>query len=416
VKITLLGDIWLIDANEVLMPEIDSETRLCIANLETPVCLNQTSPRPKSGPSLKGSLSTLSLVRNSFDKLCLNLANNHAMDYGESGLRDTLDTCNRLGIRTVGAGSDLANAHAPIIQEIDGVRIGILGCCETQFGIATVRQAGVAALKPTIYGTIRELESEVDIVIVSIHGAAEYCPWPSPLWQDLLRSFVDSGARIVHGHHAHVPQGYEAYNGGCIFYGLGNFLIDPSRWIDHPSGLWSVVSDCNFNADGLTFSIRTIAIENSGANVCVRLSTDSEFQKHSVYLSKCNLPLENRILLTALWQEAAMRMYDLWYAGWLGFHSTRLGRQRSATRIRLSALKQAFRTAILGRRPPTLEREMLWYHAFSCESHREVTSTALGVMCGELDDLRTDETQRLADEMMPWSVSSITEMKWPSLE
>jgi len=417
VNLTLLGDLWLIDASEVLMPDMGDETQsLCIANLETPVYTGNASPRPKSGPALKGNLNTLPLVRKSFDKLWFTVANNHAMDHGEAGLRETLDACERLDIATVGAGSSLQEAHAPIIRKVNGTRIGILGCCETQFGIATVRRAGVAALDPTVYAIIRRLESEVDVVIVSVHGGAEYCPWPSPQWQDLLRSFIDAGAKIIHGHHAHVPQGYEAYNGGFVFYGLGNLLIDPDHWPEHPNALWSVVGDCSSHANELSCSIRTVVIEKSNSSVSVRFSTDAEFQNHSAYLSKCNLPLGNRILLTGLWQEAAVRMYDLWYAGWLGFHLTRLNRQRSAARTRLSALKQGIRAAILGPRPPTREREMLWYHAFSCESHCDVISTTLGVLSGELDDLRTDETRRLADEMMPWSIENMTSMKWPGVE
>jgi hypothetical protein len=212
-----------------------------------------------------------------------------------------------------------------------------------------------------------------------------------------------------------VPQGYEVYNDGVIFYGLGNFLVDPEKWgaPNHPHTLWSVVADCSREADGISYSIKTAVIEKGLSNISVRISTDAEFQNHSAYLSKCNLPLQNRTLLTGLWQETSMRMYDLWFAGWLGFHSTRKEKQRSATRAQLSAIKQLFRDIVLRRKSISRGREVLWYHAFSCESHREVISTALGVMCGELDDLRNDETRQLADELMPWSVASIPEMKWP---
>ena len=316
---------------------------------------------------------------------------------------------------TVGAGDNVIKAYAPVVLEIYGKQIGIIGCCETQFGAATLRRSGVAALDPTIHSLIHRLSCKVDIVVVSVHAAAELCPWPSPQWQDQMRSFIDAGAAVVHGHHAHVPQGYEMYNGGIIFYGLGNFLVDPDQWrsTKHPHTLWSVVADCGHETDEISYSIKTAVIEQGLSGVRVRISTDTELQKHSNYLSKCNSPLHDRILLTGLWQEAAMRMYDLWYAGWLGFHSTRLERHRSATRARLSAMKQLYCAAVLPRRPISRERELLWYHTFSCESHREVISTALGVLCGELEDLRTDETRCLTDELMPWSVATLTEMNWP---
>jgi len=46
---------------------------------------------------------------------------------------------------------------------------------------------------------------------------------------------------------------------------------------------------------------------------------------------------------------------------------------------------------------------MLWYHMIACESHRQMLATALGLLGGEIKDLRTEETRILADEMMPWS-------------
>jgi hypothetical protein len=45
----------------------------------------------------------------------------------------------------------------------------------------------------------------------------------------------------------------------------------------------------------------------------------------------------------------------------------------------------------------------------SCQSHRESISTALGLLSGEIEDLRTKETHLLADEMMPWSIGVIRE-------
>lgn len=414
-KVTLLGDLWLIDASEIEILDIgNTDSSLYVANLETPIYTGDASHRPKWGPALKGSSGTLSQIRKSFDKLCLTLANNHTMDYGESGLSETLDTCERLNIVTVGAGTNTRQAHAPAVIEVNGMRIGVLGCCETQFGISTLNRAGVAALDPTIYTSIRKLASEVDIAILSIHGAAELCPWPAPKWQDMLRSFVEAGVKIIHGHHAHVPQGYEAYNDGLIFYGLGNFLVDPECWYDqiHPDTVWSILADCTFDDGELSFLTRTIVVDKSDPNLYLRPSTDIEFQNHSHYLSNCNRPLGNRILLTGLWQEAAVRMYDLFFASGLGFPSPRLKGKLTA-RGRLSVLRQATNTALSGSSFPSQEKLMALYNFFACENHSDAISTALGVLSGELDDLRTEETRRLADEMMPWSVESLTSMKWP---
>jgi hypothetical protein len=52
---------------------------------------------------------------------------------------------------------------------------------------------------------------------------------------------------------------------------------------------------------------------------------------------------------------------------------------------------------------PSRQDLLLLYHLFACESHKDAISTALGVMSGELEDYRTNETTHLVDEMMPWS-------------
>lgn len=409
-NVTLLGDLWSIDVKEVRIPEMFNAPNLCLANLETAIYPENASPRPKNGPCHKSNRQALSSIRRSFDKVCLSLANNHIMDYGDVGLKETLDVCERLNIVTVGAGHDLQMARVPVLREFDGMRVGIVGCCETQFGIASIRRAGVAALSPEIYSTIQRLRSEADVIIVSIHGAAELCPWPSPKWQDLLRSFIDAGAKIVHGHHSQVPQGYEAYHGGLIFYGLGSFLKVPDEWYhpEHPHNLWSVVADFVLDGGEISYSIRTVVIENDGPGVSVRLSSEAEYQKHSEYLLHCNIPLRDPVLLTGLWQEAAVRMYDLYLSWGLGLQSSRQPRPG-----RLSALRHGMKMAIIGAPSPAREKMSLWYHMFACENHSFAISTALGLQSGELDDLRTDETRFLVDEMMPWSVESVTSMIWP---
>ena len=405
--IAFFGDFSPTRAGSAITIEHDLlEGQLCVGNLEIPLHA-ASRPRPKAGPHLAGSKESLAYFRGL--RLVLSLANNHIMDYGEAGLRETLHACHRLGIATVGAGGDERAAQAPVVCDVAGKRIGILACCETQFGIASAQRAGVAVFEPTLYARLSALKSEVDGVIVSIHGAAEDCPWPSPAWQDLLRSFIDAGATVVHGHHSHVPQGYEMYKGGVIYYGLGNFLVDPKSWSDHPNTLWSLIGICAVEDGGLSSSTRTAVIEEKGEAILVRRSTDAEYNNHQIYLEKCNRPLNDRALLTGLWQEASVRMYDLWYADWCGFSS---GASRSTSRAK-AVLRGLYRgMALLARNTARRSRDgwraehLLHYHLFACESHREVISTALGVLSGELEDMRTSETRLLVDDMMPWSATN----------
>jgi len=402
--IALLGDFAPEKGEASARFEVDTEDAdLVLMNLETPFPTHLEA-RPKAGPNLAGSFEALAQfgTRN----LVLTLANNHMMDYGKVGLRETIDTCRNAGFETVGAGANLDAALQSVIRELSGMRIGILACAETQFGIAAPWRAGIAPIIPgKIETQIRQLAEQVDIVVISVHGAAELCPWPSPQWQDLLRGFVDAGASIVHGHHSHVPQGYEEYQDGLIFYGLGNFLVDPAKWRDTPNALWSIVGDVTLSARGVEkLLVRTAVIEDKEC-VVVRESNDSEATTHHEYLACANYPLADRKLLTGLWQESSIRMYHLWNAKWLGFEPEIV---RSGPKNKLRSFIRCVKESFLGSHCEQVasvsqNNLLLWYHLFACESHQNSIATALGVLSDELDDMRTDETRALADEMMPWS-------------
>ncbi|MPZ44736.1 MAG: hypothetical protein GEV05_15300 [Betaproteobacteria bacterium] len=59
----------------------------------------------------------------------LSLASNHTGDWGPEAVEDTVDTFRRLGIPTVGAGRNIAEARRPAIIERQGLRIAFLGYC-----------------------------------------------------------------------------------------------------------------------------------------------------------------------------------------------------------------------------------------------------------------------------------------------
>lgn len=403
-RIILLGDFAPIERAASAQFEIDvGDADLVLINLETPLT-RHLKPRPKAGPALSGSFEPL--ARFATQDFVLTLANNHIMDYGEIGLQETINACRNSGFETVGAGANLDTALQPVIRNLRGVKIGILACAETQFGIATPWRAGVAPIVPgKMEAWIRQLAEQVDIVIVTVHGAAEMCPWPSPQWQDLLRGFIDAGALIVHGHHSHVPQGYEEYHDGLIFYGPGNFLVEPAKWRDTPNALWSIVGDATLSPKGVEeLLVKTAVIEDS-EYVVVRESNNSEATLHQEYLAHANYPLANRKLLTGLWQESSIRMYHLWNAKWLGFEPEIV---RTGLKDKLRSFMRGVKESLLGRcrgqgASASQNNLLLWYHLFACESHRDSIATALGVLSGELEDVSTDETQALADEMMPWS-------------
>ncbi len=221
------------------------------------------------------------------------------------------------------------------------------------------------------------------------------CAWPSVKRQKLYRSFIDAGADLIHGHHSHVPQGWEEYKGAYIFYGLGNFCVKPEKWDWHPHSLWSLTPNIWISDGRINATIKTSTIRECDEHIVVGPASDDEKLTHNAYLSDCNMPLADEELLQALWQEFSIEIYNKRFQAWLGF-DIRFTFLRSIQFALIRKLVQ-LKKLMFGEPITLLVRQdyLTYYHLFACESHNDAISTALGVLSGELADCRTLESQKL---------------------
>jgi poly-gamma-glutamate capsule biosynthesis protein CapA/YwtB (metallophosphatase superfamily) len=189
----------------------------------------------------------------------VNLANNHALDYGHAGLFDTMDAFDRAGIPRIGAGRNLEEAAAPAILEAGGLRVGFIAftCLLPTGSAATPERAGFAPIavrqgyeihelwsieepgEPAVVTIrtrasdedvafaqerIRRLRDEVDVVFTSIHwgyGAGdELAEYVRPLGHAL----AEAGSDVVFGHHQHSVLPIEFHRDTPIVYSPGTFL------------------------------------------------------------------------------------------------------------------------------------------------------------------------------------------------
>lgn len=158
----------------------------------------------------------------------LALANNHILDYGSTGLQQTIKTLDAAGVAHFGAGADLDAARRSWITEIKGVKIAFLSysLVYPEEFFATKGRAGTAPGYPPYYTEdIKLARSTADYVVVSFHWGEEGAKFPKPYQQTTARKAIDAGADVVLGHHPHVLQGVEYYGRGVIFYSLGNFTF-----------------------------------------------------------------------------------------------------------------------------------------------------------------------------------------------
>ena len=392
IKFRLLGD-WAPNSRKVKEFNLKEFSFL---NLEGPI-LNQEEKKDnilKSGPTLSND----NFIKSNHDGVVV-LSNNHLFDYGLSGYHKTLEKIKLNNWLTVGVGENKTKSIAPLIFELGSYKIAVLSRCESQFGVSQLNKAGVAAFDASIYNQIYELKNKVDLIIVSYHAGLEMSPWPSPNRQNLCRSFLDAGADIVYGHHAHTPQGWEEYKHGLIFYGLGNFCVDPKNWNWHPNALWSLSPVINIIDGKINYEINTLIIEDNDSEICIRNSTKQEKVKHQKYLDFCNKPLNDNLFLESLWQEVSFKMYNNHYLNWLGFNNF-------SKNLKYIFLEKFFGKLFLKLffnkdKQLLLKRKyLLHYHLFKCESHNDAISTVLGILGGEVKDLRNKKTKDLVDELV----------------
>ena len=171
---------------------------------------------------------------------CCSLANNHVLDWGHTGLRETLQTLHRHGVQAPGAGGDAAAAAAPAVFEIDpGRRVLVYAFCTGDSGVpdefsATDTRAGVNRLPDLSARTVAAVAEHVrrarvagDIVIASIHWGGNW-GYAVPAGQRAFaHRLIDAGAvDLVHGHSSHHAKRIEVYRGKLVLYGCGDLLND----------------------------------------------------------------------------------------------------------------------------------------------------------------------------------------------
>lgn len=180
----------------------------------------------------------------------LSLANNHAVDYGPEALLESMDILAHNGIAYIGAGANAAAARRPANFTLKGINISFLAYSSRFHMVQEARpdQPGIAVTQgDTIVQDIKEAKKWADIVIISFHWGWEYSDHPDQETRDLAHQVVEGGADLIIGHHPHVIQGVEWYQGSLICYSLGNFIFD-QRGSRSRQGL---ILRCQIGKDGI---------------------------------------------------------------------------------------------------------------------------------------------------------------------
>ena len=198
----------------------------------------------------------------------MNIANNHALDFGMDGLDNTLSALDDAGIEPVG-GERVA------VFDVEGKSVAVAGFSYS------LRTPYVHPLRD-IEGAraiVAELKDEYDLVVVSFHGGAEGARAlrVTDAEEEFMgenrgnvvrfaRAVVDAGADLVLGHGPHVPRAIEVYRGKLIAYSLGNFAVYSMFNIKGPSGLgYALQAELDpETGDVLQFRTPSVALRHPG--------------------------------------------------------------------------------------------------------------------------------------------------------
>lgn len=240
---------------------------LTVSNLECPITDEIYSVYKNRKIVFKADkLNSIALKESGIN--LFNLANNHSMDYGSDGLLDTIEVLEENDLEYFGAGKNYKEARELKIVDVKNVKFGFLSYTvfPPEGYIYSVNQPDVAFYDEKYsLKKIQEAKNFCNFLIVSIHWGNEFEKYPSDTQKDIAHKLIESGGDVVIGHHPHVLQSIEKYNGKYIFYSLGNFIFD--KQIAKSSDLSMIVHLDFNNLDNYNWHITPVVISECQVSV-----------------------------------------------------------------------------------------------------------------------------------------------------
>lgn len=327
----------------------DSDYSIC--NLESPAT-DACTARPKSGPNIKMDQKSIrGLAEAGFN--AVSLANNHILDYGEAGVKDTIQECEFFGMETFGAGCNSEASKKPCFYCSGTISAGFYSVADNECSIASNDSYGANGYNP--YSTLNDIRSasnNCNLLVVLYHSGLEHYQYPSPGLQVRCRAMIDSGAKVVLCQHSHCIGTYEVYQGGLILYGQGNFLFSKNNKDEK----WNtgILVELNIMEDSFSWVLHPSHISDGQVELL-------DYKQASIVLEeieKRRIEISNPELLVAKWSEFNSRRASIYWgilSRWTKIH---FGLDRLAN-------------GALSRFAMRSNKTMIIENIVRCESHRE---------------------------------------------
>jgi Bacterial capsule synthesis protein PGA_cap len=215
---------------------------LAVVNLETAITERGT-PAPKDFTFRAPPAALTALEEAGVD--VATMANNHGLDFGPVGLRDSLAAAKAAGFPVVGVGRNAEEAYRAHLVTVKGQRIAVIGASQVlDSSLAAAWTAGdgkpgmaSAYEQATLLAAVRKARASADTVVVDLHWGRELVNCPIDRQRALAPKLVAAGADVVVGSHAHILLGGGYLRGAYVHYGLGNFVFYSRGGLTAQSGV-----------------------------------------------------------------------------------------------------------------------------------------------------------------------------------
>jgi poly-gamma-glutamate capsule biosynthesis protein CapA/YwtB (metallophosphatase superfamily) len=264
-----------------------------IANLETSLYESDEVKFQKKPYSHWSYAEKTCRILKKYNIRCLSLGNNHVMDYGTEGLKNTVGLLEKYEIEYFGAGENINNASKPLIKVFsalsDTFRIAVIGGFEYRPNYDTLYHYYASDIKPGVnkidtseilkqIQNLRKIYPDVFIVFFP-HWGKNY-KQVQEYQKEIAYNVIDGGADLVIGHGAHTIQETEEYKGKHILYNIGNFIFNaPGRFNSTGALPYSYIVKMMVINGKVKLQLIPIFVNNKECDYKVRFLNESEYAK-----------------------------------------------------------------------------------------------------------------------------------------
>ena len=225
------GDLFLgtnnsINLSKQLIEKLDKKDNIIVINLESVVIDGSLqNTRPDKSSILYTDKKSFLFFINQFkhSTLYFNIGNNHLHDYGDLGIKKTIEFFDKLKINYFGVISKNLDKSSTIIY-YKNLRLKL-----TSVSTDSIDVMSVISKKEKFYikdykkpSFDYQTSNQFDLEIILPHWGKEYINFPRKEIIDYSKEWLNLGVDYIIGNHPHVIQ---ASLNDKVFFGLGNFLF-----------------------------------------------------------------------------------------------------------------------------------------------------------------------------------------------